>query len=319
MTTTSFIGRFGKSLSADARLLLSFFLIAAAAIIAGGTGLLSFERIEEKFEQVAEQRVPALADALFLVEQAAAVNALTFSFSATSDALEYDRTRERAEVHRRKVLQILESLSDQGVDPQTVSNVEELSGDLFNALKDLEVLVGDRLALAVKRRTEVAEAGRHHQALNAWLAPRIDDANFDLVIQTEDATRILGDQLGMLVKQGVGRLNSFVQLRAHVDEISILMAEAAIAPDLQTLETLEGSFTATHDKMKQILERLGQRQPSRTIEAQITSLTMFGNGDENVFSKRRAALEGVTSNGHILETSRPNQMATTIERHRASV
>ena len=193
MASTSLNGVVRRYLSADARLLLSFSMIAVAAFVAGGIGLLSYERIESKFEQVAEQRVPAMADALHLVEQAAAVNALTFSFAATSDVQGYDQARERAEVHRLKVRQLLDSLSEKGLDQTTLGSAQQLNADLFNALKQLEQLVGDRLAIAAKRRSLVAKTRKHHQALTAWLTPRIDDANFDLVIRTEEATESLGD------------------------------------------------------------------------------------------------------------------------------
>ena len=67
MTVRHIIGRLGRALGVETRLLVSFLTIAAAALVAGGAGLLSFERIESNFEQFAEQRVPALADALLMV------------------------------------------------------------------------------------------------------------------------------------------------------------------------------------------------------------------------------------------------------------
>ncbi|MEM7043062.1 MAG: HAMP domain-containing sensor histidine kinase [Pseudomonadota bacterium] len=313
MIKTSLDSAIRRFLGTDARLALSISVTAFAAIVAGWIGFLSYERIESRFEQVAEQRVPAMADALLLVEQAAAVNALTSSFAATSEVREYDRARERAEIYRLKVDQLLSSLSARGLDVGILSSARDLNVDLFNALDQLERLVDDRLAIAAKRRLLVAETRELHQALSAWLTPKIDDANFDLVIQTEEATESLSDQLGTLTRDGVGRLNALLKLSADVNGLTAIMANAAIAPDVFSLEQLESAFAARVQSTSITIDELVQDRLAQTIAENIALLMAFGSGNDGVFRKRRKALNGGDLIGENARASQPAVAVSAIE------
>ncbi len=316
MSVKGVIGRLGRAIGAETRLLVSFLTIAAAALVAGGAGLLSFERIESNFEQFAEQRVPALADALLMVEQAAAVNALTSTLAATTDDAEYKLAQQRAEVHRLKVRQTLDSLSAKGLDQATLASVETLYVDLFNALSDLEHLVGDRLEMAAERRSLVVETRKDHQALSTWLTPKIDDANFDLVIHTEDATANLGDQLEALMRAGVDRLNTLLRLRSYIDELTAVLVQASIADDREALRVQEDTFGTILESTKTITSKFGQTVLPEAIERDIASLAMLGIGDDSVFRKRDAILDRGATSPQTNDTTKPDTLLLTVERLR---
>ena len=96
------------------------------------------------------------------------------------------------------------------------------------------------------------------------------------------------------------------------------MAEAAIAPDLESLDSLEDAFAARIQNASAIVGELPQDQLPKTIADNIASITAFGSGDDGVFRNRRKALYDRGLGKESPESLEPGIAVPAIERLRNS-
>ena len=277
----------------NGRILLSFAAIALATMVAGGIGLLNYQRIEAAFRDVSDQKIPAMALALQLVEQTRALSADALTLAASSSPEQHNDTVAIITAHKDEMRGLLITLSSSTSMDSKIEPVETLVGDLFGALLDLERRVEERLELAELRQHTVNDIDLAHGRLLDWLTPKIDDANFNLVIRTEETTSKLGQQIETLMTDGVAISHGALNLRASVNLLAGIMIEAAVAPDLGVLEAAADRFEGARAAVEAHLAGLAGHRRFQALNQEIAVLLRLGDGNEGIFAKRRSAFNAL--------------------------
>lgn len=284
-----------KGLGIKGRLMLSFGLVALTTVLAGGVGLLSYESIQSASLKVTDESVPAMTNAFTMVEQATALRSLATTMAGVADQGEYTAAVDRFASRREDMAWILEGIAETAIPKENIEKIDTLKTDLFNALQDLADRVEKRLQAAEQRGEVLAAVAEDHSRLTDWLIPQIDDAGFELVIETQSTTEGLGSQIEMLMGDGVSRLQSALTLRAEVNLMASILIEAAVAPDRGTLEAAADRFTAVKASVDEQMSVLNEDGSFADLEEPINTLSRLGAGTDGLFATRRASFENDVS------------------------
>ena len=279
-----------KGIGIKGRLMLSFGLVAMTTVLAGGIGLLSYDRIQSASLKVTDDSVPAMANAFNMVEQATGLRSLASTMAGASDPTEYAAATNQLASRRETMESVLEGIAQSAMPKEKRRTIETLTIDLFNALGDLSHRVDDRLRAAEQRSLAVTAIAEDHSRLTDWLTPKIDDAGFELVIETESTTESLGNQIENLMSDGVNRLQSALTLRADVNLLAGILIEAAVAQDVGTLEAASDRFVAAKASIADQLTMLNGESGSSDLEQPISALIAMGDGPAGVFPVQRESL-----------------------------
>jgi methyl-accepting chemotaxis protein len=127
---------------------------------------------------------------------------------------------------------------------------------------------------------------RAHEQLNNLLIGLIDDLNFDVVTQGEDAVKRTSKMVKDLVAVQIAELRNALELAAQTHLVTSLISEAAVAKDADSLVPMQDRFKAATD----LLIKASKTVPDTNIRALINELITFGQGEANVFAIRRSEL-----------------------------
>ncbi len=122
------------------------------------------------------------------------------------------------------------------------------------------------------------------------LAPLVDEANFNVVLGSEQATGDASKAIGALMSDGVGQLRHLLEVRADVADLTNTMMRAASAPDVGYLGPLQQRFGLIRDRLAATLDELPASAETEELRERIATLAAFGEGDESAFAGRTEAL-----------------------------
>src|SRR5437868_10995507 len=88
---------------------------------------------------------------------------------------------------------------------------------------------------------------RAHEQLNNLLIGLIDDLNFDVVVQSEDAVKRTSKMVKDLVAVQIAELRNALELAAQTHLVTSLISEAAVAKDADALVPMQDRFKAAAD------------------------------------------------------------------------
>ena len=95
------------------------------------------------------------------------------------------------ESHQLEMQQVLKELHGTSLTDAQLRPIRQLTDRLLGALHDLEARVGERMKIEEQKLAAIEEINDARDRLMSWLEPEIDDANFELVMQAEEATEHL--------------------------------------------------------------------------------------------------------------------------------
>ena len=127
---------------------------------------------------------------------------------------------------------------------------------------------------------------RTHEGVSNLLISMIDDLNFDLVLQSEDAVKRSSKTVKGLVSNQISGLRNALEIAAQTHFVTNLISEGAIANDTAVLVPIRDRFKASADLIQKASKTLGQDDISKSIALLLT----FGQGDESVFDLRAKEL-----------------------------
>jgi len=127
---------------------------------------------------------------------------------------------------------------------------------------------------------------RAHEALSLLLIGLIDDLNFDVVMQSEDAVKRTSKMVKDLVAVQITGLRNALEVAAQTHLATSLLSEAAVAKDAASLVPMQDRFKAAMD----LLARASKSITDKDIKAAIDELMKFGRGDGSVFALRGAEI-----------------------------
>ncbi len=128
---------------------------------------------------------------------------------------------------------------------------------------------------------------RAHEALNLLLIGLIDDLNFDVTMQGEEAVKRSGKMVKDLVALQIAELRHALELAAQTHLVTSLIGEAAIAKDAETLMPMQNRFNVAANLLVQSAKTVTDTNVSALVDA----LLALGRGEDSAFELRRKELE----------------------------
>jgi methyl-accepting chemotaxis protein len=125
-----------------------------------------------------------------------------------------------------------------------------------------------------------------HEALSGVLLTLVDDLNFDLVAQSDDAVKRSSKLIGSLVANQISQLRRALEIDAQSHLIAGLMSEAAVGKDSAALIPIQDRFKAASISLEKATSTLVQRD----LAALVIELLNFGRGNDSLFALRAREL-----------------------------
>jgi class 3 adenylate cyclase/HAMP domain-containing protein len=170
--------------------------------------------------------------------------------------------------------------------------------------RELRTFAVTRRSLEVKREQISAALKSAHAALLQRLTPMVDDAVFDLVIDSEKATEVGSRSINDLINVGVSRLQLLLTLRAEGNLIAGILNESAGKLDETLLLPLQERFVASAGSIDRILREAPSSQAYRPLRETMTALIRFGRAGAGIIDLRRGELRQIARAQDSLESSR---------------
>ena len=273
-----------------AKLFTAFCGFAALTIIASLVAWLVFTTIEQSVDEVTQESVPGMVDALALAKKVADI-------AAAAPKLATSSTQEELAVERAALAQDLEQFADVSAsldkagffaraENQTGARVEELSAQL-GKLKDS---VERRLSLKNRREEITAAMQKAHADFSETLEPLVDDAVFSLVINGEKVMVENSSSTTNLVEDGIANIDRLLSISAAANLAAGLIAEAAAVTDPVQLEPIRERFLSAGFEIDRELARLPDIPRTSELRDASIALLGLGRGKRNIFDQRGTEL-----------------------------
>src|SRR3954467_423913 len=154
-------------------------------------------------------------------------------------------------------------------------------------LRSLAKLADFKLREAISETERLKQVFRAHEALNLLLIGLIDDLNFDVTMQGEDAVKRSSKMIKDLVAVQIAELRHALELAAQTHLVTSLIGEAAIAKDAETLMPMQNRFNVAANLLVQSAKTVTDTNVSALVDA----LLALGRGEDSAFELRRKELE----------------------------
>jgi adenylate cyclase len=280
----------GATFGIKAKLFLAFACMAMLTCSAGAVGWYAFTQIENAVAHITEESIVGMAASLRLAEKSAEISALAPALIASRTEKERIRQQDRLVQRLKELAAATEGLKTvEGAEPR-LSDLNELEGKITAELNALSEAVGQRLRLSAQREVTVADVADLHATIQNLLEPMVDDAGFDLVINSEDVTAKNKQEISTLVEGGVGALQVLLTLSAQSDLAAGLLIEGAQVEDAGSIPPMSQRFSAAATAIRKLLDELAPSPEGERLRQACQTLIALGAGAKGMFETRSQEL-----------------------------
>ena len=152
-------------------------------------------------------------------------------------------------------------------------------------------------AADVTEMARLQQVFRAHETLTNLLITLIDDLNFDVVMNSEDAIKRSSKLVKDLVANQINGLRHALEIAAQTHLVTSLLSEGAVARDPATLVPMQDRYKAATDLLVKASGSLAQQD----IKAAIGEMVAFGAGDDGLFGLRARELAATTRADQAIE------------------
>ena len=138
---------------------------------------------------------------------------------------------------------------------------------------------------------------RAHEQLTNLLIGMIDDLNFDVVMQSEDAVKRTSKMVKDLVAVQITGLRSALEVAAQTHLVTSLLSEAVVAKDTASLVPMQDRFKAATD----LLAKAAKTLTNEEIKSAIDELMVYGQGANSLFALRDRELAAIARADQTIE------------------
>src|SRR5947208_719664 len=175
------------------------------------------------------------------------------------------------------------------------------AGAKFDALKEKVrglAKIADFKPRAGEDETErLTKVFRAHEQLSNLLVSLIDDLNFDVVTQSDDAVKRTSKLVKDLVAVQITGLRSALEVAAQTHLVTSLLSEAAVAKETAVLVPMQDRFKASTD----LLAKAAKTLSNKDIKDAIDELTVYGQGVNSLFALRTRELAAIATADRTIE------------------
>jgi methyl-accepting chemotaxis protein len=142
---------------------------------------------------------------------------------------------------------------------------------------------------ATDEKERLNQVFRAHETLSNLLIGLIDDLNFDVVMQSEEAVKRTSKMVTDLVAVQITGLRNALEVAAQTHLVTSLLSEAAVAKDAAALVPMQDRFKAATN----LLAKAAKTLTNEEIKSAVDELTIFGEGTNSLFALRTAELAAI--------------------------
>jgi methyl-accepting chemotaxis protein len=262
--------RLGWLSTVRTRLYLAFGFAAALTIIGSLVAFYEFTIIGLTTNEIVSRSLPTTTVSLRLAEQTASlVSSGPRLMSAGTDKARGEIMDEIGRQERDVEIGITR-LKALGV--AKADDIEASHRALMERLHTLDQTVSNRITMSNERSYLASSVRAAHEALLIGLAPAIDDANFDLMMNA----KLEG---GATLEGRLELLRRLLQTESEANLLAGLLTEASLVNDASRLEPLRDVIDSAHRKIAKNLNAVGDRAQREKLLALYKNLGAIGAED----------------------------------------
>ncbi len=301
----------GASLGIRYKLFIALGVLTLLTIISAGSGFFSLSSIRSDFDELAQKRIAAVADASTLAVQSNQIATAAVEISKAQD--EYDRSSAFGDL--KGIVETIKTSTDNVLKENPGSSE---ANDLLSSVNALEATLGQldestraQLAASTRREENLSELFREHAEISRAFIPIIDDAYFDAAIAGERigefgspaAVADLGNKLAAL-RAGLEADSNFHQLVA-------LMVKGALTDNEDDIIPLQDRINALAARFVKSIDALGDDN----LKAKLFVVTAFADPQSGLLADRRGELDAASKSKVIVEDMffLTNQLSSSID------
>jgi methyl-accepting chemotaxis protein len=258
------------------RLYLAFGFAATLTIIGSSVAFYEFTVTGLTTNEIVSRSLPTTAVSLRLAEQASSlVSSGPRLMAASSDKV-------RAEImdnigQQEKLLENgIAHLRRLGV--KKVDDIDVSSKALSERLHTLDVTITNRIIMSNERSYLASSVRAAHEALLIGLAPAIDDANFDLMMNAKQ-------EGAAAVETRLENLRRLLQTESEANLLAGLLTEASLVSDASRLEPLRDLIDSAQRKITKNLAEISDHTHQSKLIALYKQLGAIG-ADDGIIAAR---------------------------------
>jgi methyl-accepting chemotaxis protein len=258
------------------RLYLAFGFAAALTIIGSSVAFYEFTVIGLTTNEIVSRSLPTTAVSLRLAEQASSlVSSGPRLMTAPSDKVrteimdnigQQEKLLENGIAHLRRL----------GV--KKVDDIDVSSKALSERLHTLDTAIANRIIMSNERSYLASSVRAAHEALLIGLAPAIDDANFDLMMNARQ-------EGAAAVETRLENLRRLLQTESESNLLAGLLTEASLVNDPSRLEPLRDLIDSAQRKITKNLAGISDRTHQSKLVSLYKQLGAIG-ADDGIIAAR---------------------------------
>jgi methyl-accepting chemotaxis protein len=259
-----------------ARLYLAFGFAAALTIIGASVAFYEFTIIGSTTNEIVSRSLPATAVSLRLAEQASSL------VSSGPRLMNAGTEKVRAEIladinkQEKNLEDGISQLKALGIG--NADDIEVSRKALAQRLQTLNQAVSNRISMSNERSYLASSVRAAHEALLIGLAPAIDDANFDLMMNArQENTAAVGTRLEYLRR--------LLETESESNLLAGLLTEASLVSDASRLEPLRDLIASAQRKITKNLNAIPDRAQHEKLAALYKQLGAIG-ADDGIIAAR---------------------------------
>ncbi|HET8974394.1 MAG TPA: hypothetical protein VFN63_14020 [Pseudolabrys sp.] len=259
-----------------ARLYLAFGFAAALTIIGASVAFYEFTIIGSTTNEIVSRSLPATAVSLRLAEQASSL------VSSGPRLMNAGTEKVRAEIladinkQEKNLEDGISQLKALGIG--NADDIEVSRKALAQRLQTLNQAISNRISMSNERSYLASSIRAAHEALLIGLAPAIDDANFDLMMNArQEGAAAIGTRLEYLRR--------LLETESESNLLAGLLTEASLVSDASRLEPLRDLIASAQRKIAKNLNAIPDQAQHEKLAALYKQLGAIG-ADDGIIAAR---------------------------------
>ncbi|MGA7310060.1 MAG: methyl-accepting chemotaxis protein [Pseudolabrys sp.] len=258
------------------RLYLAFGFAAALTIIGSAIAFYEFTVIGLTTKEIVSRSLPTTAVSLRLAEQASSLVSSGPRLMAAGTEKSRGEIMDNIGQQEKNLDNGVAHLKTLGI--AKAGDIEVTSKALGERLHTLDTAVSNRIVISNERSYLASSVRAAHEALLIGLAPAIDDANFDLMMNAKQ-------EGAAAVETRLENLRRLLETESESNLLAGLLTEASLANDPNRLEPLRDLIDSAQRKIVKNLNAITDRTHQAKLIALYKQLGAIG-ADDGVIAAR---------------------------------
>jgi len=209
------------------KLLLTFLALAALTVIACAIAWIVFSRIERAVTVITDRSIPEITLALSIAEFSSDIAASAPALATSATQEERSERRNRLDRAGAQLEELIARWQAIGIASDVAAELSAAAAGIADGLDVVDRAVERQLELESRLRQQARLLSATHGDFLETLEPLIDDAIFELVIDSERGNEQTGTALKSAVEAGADRLGLLATVKSDANLVVSLLREAA--------------------------------------------------------------------------------------------